>query len=147
MGRFVNYFNLPASLNSIALPAGTTAEAPASPASGAIRFNTTLNKLEYYNGSAWVALTGGVGGIGTITVDTFTIIDEDGTGTPRHSYTPLSLTPANPENVLVFLGGIYQPPSAYSINTDSSADYIRMNVLVGGDIGSSLAVIHGFDSI
>jgi hypothetical protein len=112
-----------------------------------IRFNTTLNKLEYYNGTSWLALSGGVGGAATITVDTFTISDEDGTGNPRDSYSPLSLTPVADQNVLVFLGGVYQPTSAYNINTDSTAPYIKMLALVPGDIGSSLVVIHGFDSV
>lgn len=147
MGRFVKYFELADGHNSITIPQGSTADAPANPDSGAIRFNTSINKLEYYNGTAWVALTGGVGGAGTITIDTFTILDEDSTGIPRDSYAPLSYTPANPQNVLVFLGGVYQPTSAYTINSDSSADYIKLNNLVNGDIGSSLVVIHGFDAV
>ena len=35
------------------LPAGTTAQRPASPTSGNIRFNTSLNYLEYYDGTSW----------------------------------------------------------------------------------------------
>jgi hypothetical protein len=35
------------------LPAGTTAQRPASPSSGATRFNSTLNFVEYYNGTSW----------------------------------------------------------------------------------------------
>jgi hypothetical protein len=34
---------------------GTTAQRPASPVTGQLRFNTTTVKLEYYNGSAWKA--------------------------------------------------------------------------------------------
>ena len=40
------------------IPAGTTAQRPSSPSAGYIRMNTTLSKMEMYNGSAWV----GVGG-------------------------------------------------------------------------------------
>ena len=40
------------------IPAGTTAQRPSSPSAGYIRMNTTLNKMEMYNGSDWV----GVGG-------------------------------------------------------------------------------------
>ena len=39
------------------LPAGTTAQRPASPAYGFTRYNTTLNSVEYYNGTAWFAIT------------------------------------------------------------------------------------------
>ena len=37
---------------------GTTAQRPASPVTGQLRFNTTTVKLEYYNGSAWKATDG-----------------------------------------------------------------------------------------
>ena len=35
------------------LPTGTTAQRPASPVTGQIRFNTTTNSVEIYNGSSW----------------------------------------------------------------------------------------------
>jgi len=147
MGRYAKSTDLNGSKVFVQLPKGTTTEQPSSPYGGMIRFNTSLNKLEYYNGTSWLALSGGAGGAATITVDTFTILDEDSSGTPRDSYSPLSLTPVADQNVLVFLGGVYQPPSAYNINTDSTSPYIKMLALVSGDIGSSLVVIHGFDSV
>ena len=39
----------------VQLPAGTTAQRPASPTVGMSRFNTDLGVLESWNGSAWVA--------------------------------------------------------------------------------------------
>ena len=38
------------------IPTGTTAERPASPVDGMLRYNTTINKLEYYNSSnsTWI---------------------------------------------------------------------------------------------
>ena len=38
------------------LPTGTTAQRPASPGAGYLRFNTTLGAPEFWNGSAWRAL-------------------------------------------------------------------------------------------
>jgi hypothetical protein len=38
------------------LPAGTTAQRPASPATGMIRYNTTESKYEVYSGTAWLFL-------------------------------------------------------------------------------------------
>lgn len=35
------------------LPVGTTAQRPASPATGQMRFNTTTGSVEVYNGSSW----------------------------------------------------------------------------------------------
>jgi hypothetical protein len=34
-------------------PTGTTAQRPVSPATGAVRFNTSYGALEVYTGSAW----------------------------------------------------------------------------------------------
>lgn len=38
------------------LPSGTTAQRPSSPNTGYFRFNTTLDTVEYYNGSGWKSL-------------------------------------------------------------------------------------------
>ena len=35
------------------IPTGTTAQRPATPVTGMIRFNTTTGLLEVYNGSSW----------------------------------------------------------------------------------------------
>ena len=40
----------------IQLPKGTTAERPGSPVSGMIRFNTSLNSTEFYNGTIWIQI-------------------------------------------------------------------------------------------
>jgi len=57
-----------ADTGSISLPAGTTAQRPSSPQAGMIRYNTTLNETEYYDGSVWRNLTdvGAEGSGGTI---------------------------------------------------------------------------------
>lgn len=41
------------STGGLFLPTGTTAQRPASPATGQIRFNSTTNAVEVYNGTAW----------------------------------------------------------------------------------------------
>jgi len=41
-------------INFLQLPSGTTAQRPASPAAGMVRFNTSLGYAEVYNGSSWV---------------------------------------------------------------------------------------------
>jgi hypothetical protein len=56
--------------DAIIIPKGTTAQRPSSPANGMIRFNTTENKIEIYNGVGWgfiettIQATGG-----TVTTD------------------------------------------------------------------------------
>lgn len=41
---------------SITIPAGTTAQRPASPVNGMLRFNTTRGKLEQYDGNDWAVI-------------------------------------------------------------------------------------------
>ena len=50
---------------AIDIPAGTTAQRPASPSSGMIRFNTTLSQYEGHNGTAWSSIGGGATGGGS----------------------------------------------------------------------------------
>ncbi len=38
---------------AIKLPVGTSAERPVSPPTGSLRYNSTLSKIEFYNGTAW----------------------------------------------------------------------------------------------
>ena len=42
----------------ITLPNGTTGQRPGSPSIGMMRFNTTMNHLEWYSGSTWQPITG-----------------------------------------------------------------------------------------
>ena len=46
------------STGGIVLPKGGTAQRPASPETGTMRYNTTTGRLEYYNGTFWVGLSG-----------------------------------------------------------------------------------------
>jgi hypothetical protein len=55
------------------LPAGTTAERPASPATGMLRFNTQLDQLEQYTTDGWK----GISAPPTITNTDTTVIDAD----------------------------------------------------------------------
>ena len=44
------------STGALTVPVGTTAQRPASPVSGMLRYNTTISKLEIYISSAWIPL-------------------------------------------------------------------------------------------
>lgn len=59
-----NYVGFDASTGAATLPAGTTAQRPASPAAGQFRFNSTAGKFEGYNGSAWGSVGGASGSNG-----------------------------------------------------------------------------------
>lgn len=47
---------------ALRLPGGTTAQRPGSPGGGHLRFNTSLNLLEFWNGTVWGSLESGTGG-------------------------------------------------------------------------------------
>lgn len=49
-----NYVQTTGATGAALLPVGTTAERPAPPAAGGIRYNSQTAELEYYNGTAWV---------------------------------------------------------------------------------------------
>jgi hypothetical protein len=138
MGRFIkNPQVYTQSADAIIIPIGTTAEQPAGTA-GMIRYNTTLNMLEFYNGSDFVQLQGGTGGKSTIVVDSITL---DG-NTPTYAYT-MTQTPTAEENILVFIGGVHQGSTTYT----TSGTTITLGLVLGGDHGKTLTVIHGIDTV
>ena len=137
MGRSLKNISLNGSRNSVALPKGTTAGQPTSAVAGMLRFNTTLNQLEYYNGTTWKQLKGGAGGASTVTRDAFTM---DGS---TLTYGPLSFTPVADQNVLVFIEGVFQHDGKYNI----SGTNISVTTTSPLDAGATLSVIHGFDTI
>jgi len=54
--------------DAIKIASGTTAERPGSPTAGQLRYNTSLNKFEGYNGTVWSSVGGGATGGGADTV-------------------------------------------------------------------------------
>ncbi len=63
---FVNNPVLPGT-ESVRLPSGTTAQRPTLGVAGMLRYNTTINGIEFYNGTSWTSGGGGGGGPGTVT--------------------------------------------------------------------------------
>ena len=137
MGRLVKNLELGGVANSLLIPQGDTATQPTSPLAGMLRYNTTLNMLEFYNGSAFVQLAGGSGGKSTVTRDSFTL---DGSTT---IYPGLSFEPTADQNVLVFIEGVFQKDDTYSI----SGTTITLTSTLESDSGKTLTVLHGFDTI
>jgi hypothetical protein len=136
MGRFVKNFSLADGHETLGIPSGPTSTQPADATPGALRYNTTLNSFEFYNGTNWVQVTGAVGGKHTITRDSFTL---DGSTT---AYTPLSFEPSADQNVLVYIDGIFQNDSQYNI----SGTTITLTSILEADNGKTLTVLHGFDT-
>jgi len=116
--------------NSMLPPSGTTLERPGSPSAGDFRYNSTENKLEYYNGSDWVFLESS--NYALVTSDTFT-----GDG----STTTFTLsTSATTNNTIVSINGaLQQPTTAYSVSgtTLTMVEEIHLNDVVEARIFST----------
>jgi hypothetical protein len=123
------------SLNaSSSMPKGSTAQRPSSSKSGDMRFNTDLGKMEYFDGSAFVAYS--KEGFIAITQDSFT---GDGSTT---AFTMSKSVESNQEQrVVVAVGNVYQnPASAYTV----SGTTITFTSPPAGS--ETITVIHGYDS-
>ena len=114
MGYFVKNRRLQSGSSGVVLPAGGSALRPDAPRFGLIRYNTDLGAVEFFNGSAFVQL--GAAGAITYTVDNF--IGDGSTLTFA-----LSASVAGNDQVIVFVGSIYQTPTtAYTITGGSLDD-------------------------
>ena len=136
MGRFIKNFSLADGHETLGIPAGPTSGQPADATPGSLRYNTTLNLFEFYNGNNFVQVTGAVGGKHTITRDSFTL---DGS---TLAYGTLSFEPSADQNVLVFIEGVFQNDSQYNI----SGTTITLTSILEADNGKTLTVLHGFDT-
>ena len=107
MGYFVKNRRLQSGSSGVVLPAGGSALRPDAPRFGLIRYNTDLGAVEFFNGSAFVQL--GAAGAITYTLDNF--IGDGSTLTFA-----LSASVSGDDQVIVFVGSIYQTPTtAYTI--------------------------------
>ena len=93
--------------NSMRPPIGTTAQRPGSPTAGDFRYNSTENKLEYYNGSAWTLLQASSSSI--ITSQTFT-------GNGSTTAFTLSTTQTTANVIVSIEGALQQPTTSYAVS-------------------------------
>ncbi len=108
MGYFVKNRQLQSGSSGVRLPVGSAAERPEYPLFGMIRYNTDSGFCEFYNGSIWQ--TFGTGGVISYTVDNFT-------GDGSTSVFVMSIAESNEEQIIVFVGSIYQDPAtAYTVD-------------------------------
>jgi uncharacterized protein YqgQ len=96
--------------DSVKVPSGTTAQRNGSPANGMFRYNSTTAEFEGYQNSAWGSIGGGTS---DITLSQFT---GDGSDT---TFTLSGLAAEN--NTFVFIDGVYQSKSNYSVSTADPA--------------------------
>ena len=116
---------------AIQLPLGATADRPANPVNGQIRYNTDTQRFEiYYNAWQSIAILGNV----TIPKDTFT-------GDGSTTVFTLSYTPPSDTSILVFVGNIAQNPGDAFTLAGASITFSNPPPL-----GQTVVVFHKFNS-
>jgi len=116
------------------LPSGTTAERPTAPIAATLRYNTSTDRIEYYNAalSAFVDLT--------ITGDVISVIDETATIAATLAYDMMSITETDPNNIIVFVQGVYQTPTvSYSVS-GTTVTFVDQPPVGSGE---TIVVVHG----
>ena len=130
MGYFVKNRRLQSGSSGVVLPAGGSALRPDAPRFGLIRYNTDLGSVEFFNGTAFVQL--GAAGAITYTVDNF--IGDGSTLTFA-----LSASVSGDDQVIVFVGSIYQTPTTAYTSTGGRLDDIT--VTSAPPVGEPISVI------
>ena len=95
--------------DAIKIPSGNQSSRPGIPANGMLRYSTTDNQFEGYANGAWGAIAGSGGGSGEIVKETFS-------GTGSQATFTLSNTIADIDNISVYVSGVYQYPSNYTVS-------------------------------
>ena len=122
---------------AVKVPTGTTAERPAHPENGQLRYNTEINEFEFYVNNAWEEAR-------TMRPNTITI-QTLGTGdATEQEFGPLNPTPASAANVLVLVENVVQIAGVnYTMIQGQGGQYLRFDSAV--PLGKDVVVIHGFD--
>lgn len=109
MGYFVKNRQLQSGSSSIVVPAGDSSTRPTAPVFGSFRYNTDIGTLEFFNGSVFKQV--GLGG--ELNIDVYSATGDGSTLT--FSIGNTTAISAN-DQVIVFVGSIYQAPTTnYSI--------------------------------
>lgn len=108
MGYFVKNRTIPSGSSGVRLPTGTSANRPANPAFGLMRFNTETGFIEYFNGIEFISVS--TGGNVNYIVDSFT-------GDGSTTVFTMSEQETTASQLIVFVGSIYQDSiTAYTVN-------------------------------
>ena len=110
MGRYIKNAELKSGSYSIRTPFAPAAVGPNAPVDGLVRFNTTINKMQYYSVGKWrnFAIEGQV----ELLKDTYMA---DGVA---RTFGPMTVSYAPNEEIymLVFVGNVFQNPGvAYTV--------------------------------
>jgi hypothetical protein len=141
MGRYVKNYAINDQALALGIVNTSTTDRPAGK-NGQIIYNTTTGTFQVYD-NGWTNISTGSSSAAVITKDSFN-------GDGSTIVFTMTVQESNPQNILVFIGGVYQIPTTnYSVSgyqiTFGSAPPSPTGV--PGDNDHKITIIHGFDSV
>jgi len=139
MGRHLKNYSLNSQALALNIVNTSTANRPAGQ-NGQIIYNTTTGTFQVYD-NAWTNVSTGTSAAATITKNTFS-----GDGSTGAFTMTISVT--NPQDILVFIGGVYQiPTTSYSVSGTTLTFGSPPPSPNGFDNDHIVTVLHGFNSV
>jgi len=92
--------------NSILFPVGNTLQRPSTPVTGMVRFNTTIDSIEFYNSDSWTSVSS----------DFTVIVADEFTGDGSTVQFTLSEDSTTAATIVAINGVVQQPTTAYSVS-------------------------------
>jgi len=155
MGRLVKNRELDNGALTVKIPNVTTAQRPGG-INGDIIYNTTTGTLQVYD-NGWANVSSGNSALGTVTVDKFqgdgsTTVFGGSSGNTLDGSTAanLSFNIESAEDVMVFIGGIYQTPTTNYTITDGGTTITFGSAPDPIDDSGNvnvIAIIHGLNKL
>ena len=139
MGRSVKNFAINDQALTLGIPTTSTALRPAGQ-NGQMIYNTTTGTLQVYD-NGWANISTNLSAGATITKNTFT-------GDGSTLLFTMTISVANPEDILVFVGGVFQiPTTSYTVSGTNITFGSAPPTANGFDNDHIVTVLHGFNSV
>ncbi len=139
MGRSVKNFAINDQALALGIPTTSTALRPAGQ-NGQMIYNTTTGTLQVYD-NGWANISTSLSAGAVITKDTFT-------GDASTNLFTMSISVTNPQDILVFVGGVFQiPTTSYTVSGTALTFGSAPPTSNGFDNDHIVTVLHGFNSV
>lgn len=153
MGRLVKNRALDNGALTVQIPTVTTDQRPTG-INGDIIYNTTTGTFQAYD-NGWANISTGNSALGTVTIDKFqgdgtTVTFGNGSGNTLDGSTAanLSFSVADEEDILVFVGGVYQiPDTNYTVSGTAITFGSAPPQDNGVDNSHIITIIHGLNKL
>ena len=153
MGRLVKNPEINDGALTVKIPTVTTDQRPTG-INGDIIYNTTTGTFQAYD-NGWANISTGNSALGTVTIDKFqgdgtTVTFGNGSGNTLDGSTAanLSFSVADEEDILVFVGGVYQiPDTNYTVSGTTITFGSAPPADNGIDTSHIITIIHGLNKL